>query len=184
MNQQWLQLSWNPSTDYISGPYAVREWYVVLAYQLTFCVVAPIRVRALLLYCRSFVSRPYYMRQDVLPGGSDDSKPSTAIEKRGRMCVSRERDRDIVVTDRPNIGPSQSTRRQWSACSSLPVPHVLLLYLRVGIATGYVLRGRNTSTSRGKISSLLHPASYPVGTGCTFSGGKSAWAWSWPLTSN
>jgi hypothetical protein len=28
-----------------------------------------------------------------------------------------------------------------------------------------------------------HPASYPMGTGCTFPGGKSARAWSWPLIS-
>jgi len=28
-----------------------------------------------------------------------------------------------------------------------------------------------------------HPASYPVGTGCFFPGGKAAGAWSWPLIS-
>jgi hypothetical protein len=29
-----------------------------------------------------------------------------------------------------------------------------------------------------------HPASYPMGTRGSFPGGKVAWAWSWPLTSN
>jgi len=28
-----------------------------------------------------------------------------------------------------------------------------------------------------------HRASYPMGTRYSFSGGKAAWAWSWPLTS-
>jgi hypothetical protein len=28
-----------------------------------------------------------------------------------------------------------------------------------------------------------HPASYPMGTGVSFPGGKAAGAWSWPLTS-
>jgi hypothetical protein len=29
----------------------------------------------------------------------------------------------------------------------------------------------------------VHPASYPMGTGCSFPGDKAAGAWSWPLTS-
>jgi hypothetical protein len=28
-----------------------------------------------------------------------------------------------------------------------------------------------------------NPASYPMGTRVSFTGGKAAWAWSWPLTS-
>jgi hypothetical protein len=32
-------------------------------------------------------------------------------------------------------------------------------------------------------SSETHPASYPMGTGGSFPGGKEAGAWSWPLTS-
>jgi len=28
-----------------------------------------------------------------------------------------------------------------------------------------------------------HPASYPMGTGGSFLGGKAAGSWSWPLTS-
>jgi hypothetical protein len=31
--------------------------------------------------------------------------------------------------------------------------------------------------------SEAHPASYPMGTGSPFPGGKAAGAWSWPLTS-
>jgi hypothetical protein len=31
--------------------------------------------------------------------------------------------------------------------------------------------------------SVAHPASYPMGTGGYFPGGKAAGAWSWPLTS-
>jgi len=30
----------------------------------------------------------------------------------------------------------------------------------------------------------IHPASYPMGTGSSFPGGKAAGVWSWPLTSN
>jgi hypothetical protein len=55
------------------------------------------------------------------------------------------------------------------------------------------LRGRSSSPSRGRIfpplhvvqtSSGAHPAPYPMGTGGSFPRGKTAGAWSWPLTSN
>jgi hypothetical protein len=35
-----------------------------------------------------------------------------------------------------------------------------------------------------QIGSGAHPASYPMGTGNSFPGGKAAGAWSWPLTCN
>jgi hypothetical protein len=65
----------------------------------------------------------------------------------------------------------------------------------VGIALGYVLddRGSRVRLPAGAgIFSLQyriqngsgdHPASYPVGTRGSFSGGKAAGAWSWPLAS-
>jgi molybdopterin biosynthesis enzyme len=53
------------------------------------------------------------------------------------------------------------------------------------------LRGRSSSPSRVKnflhvaqTRSGAHPTSYPMDTGGSFSGGKAAGAWSWPLTSN
>jgi hypothetical protein len=39
------------------------------------------------------------------------------------------------------------------------------------------------SLHRVQTGSGAHPASYPVGTGTCFTGGKAAGAWSWPLTS-
>jgi hypothetical protein len=63
-----------------------------------------------------------------------------------------------------------------------------------GIATGYGLddRGVGVRVPVGSRISLLHvlwtgsgthPASYPMGTGASFPGGKAAGALSWPLTS-
>jgi hypothetical protein len=66
----------------------------------------------------------------------------------------------------------------------------------VGIALGYRLDDRGSRirfpAGAGNFSlhhrvqngSGAHPASYPVGTGGSFPGGKAAEAWSWPLTSN
>jgi len=34
-----------------------------------------------------------------------------------------------------------------------------------------------------QIGSGAHPPSYPMGSGCSFPGGKVARVWSWPLTS-
>jgi hypothetical protein len=54
-------------------------------------------------------------------------------------------------------------------------------------------RIRSSSQKEGQKFSLLHsvqtgseahPASYPMGTGGSFPGGKAAAAWGWPLTSN
>jgi hypothetical protein len=65
----------------------------------------------------------------------------------------------------------------------------------VGIALGYVLDYRSSGVrfppGAGNFSfhrqvqngSWAHPASYPMGTRCSFPGGKAAGAWSWPLTS-
>jgi hypothetical protein len=65
----------------------------------------------------------------------------------------------------------------------------------VGIATGYGLDGRGVGVRVPvgqdfclfrviQTGSGAHPASYPIGTGGSFPGGKAAGAWSWPLTSN
>jgi hypothetical protein len=63
----------------------------------------------------------------------------------------------------------------------------------VGIATGYGPKRSEFESRWGQEFSLLpvvqtdsgaHPASYPVGTGDSFPGGKAAGAWSWALTSN
>jgi hypothetical protein len=64
----------------------------------------------------------------------------------------------------------------------------------VGIATGYGLEKRGIGVpSPGRVKNFLHvvqtgseahPASYPLGSGGSFLGGKAAEAWSWPLTSN
>jgi hypothetical protein len=65
----------------------------------------------------------------------------------------------------------------------------------VGIVTGYWLDGRGVGVQvpEGREFSLLHvvqtgsgnhPASYPMGTRGSFTRGKAAGAWSWPLTSN
>jgi hypothetical protein len=63
----------------------------------------------------------------------------------------------------------------------------------VGIENGYGAggpRGQSSSPGRGKnfsplhvvqIGSAAHPASYPMGHGGSFLGGKAAGAWSWPL---
>jgi hypothetical protein len=65
----------------------------------------------------------------------------------------------------------------------------------VGIALGYELDDRDSrvrfSAGAGNFSlhhrvqngSGAHPASYPMGSGGSFPGGKAAGAWSWPLTS-
>jgi hypothetical protein len=59
----------------------------------------------------------------------------------------------------------------------------------VGVATGWKARVRFPAVQD---FSFLHsvqtgsgtqPASYPMGTGGSFPGGKAAGAWSWPLTS-
>jgi hypothetical protein len=64
-----------------------------------------------------------------------------------------------------------------------------------GIALGYGLDDRGSRVRfpagagnfslqhRVQNGSGAHPASYPVGTRCSFLGGKTAGAWSWPLTS-
>jgi hypothetical protein len=65
----------------------------------------------------------------------------------------------------------------------------------VGIETGYGLDGRGVgvpvpvgvrffSYPRRPDRSGAHPASYPMGTGGSFPGGKAPEAWSWPLTSS
>jgi hypothetical protein len=63
----------------------------------------------------------------------------------------------------------------------------------VGIATDYGLDDRGVGVRVGSEFSLLHvvqtgsgahPASYPMGTGGSFPGGKAAGARSWPLTSS
>jgi hypothetical protein len=59
----------------------------------------------------------------------------------------------------------------------------------VGIALGYGLDDRGSGVRfpaihhRVQNGSGAHPASYPVGTRGSFSAGKAAGAWSWPLTS-
>jgi uncharacterized membrane protein YgcG len=65
----------------------------------------------------------------------------------------------------------------------------------VGIALGYGLddwgcrvrfpagAGNFSLHHRVKTGSGAHPASYPTGTGGSYSGGKAAGAWSWPFTS-
>jgi hypothetical protein len=51
-------------------------------------------------------------------------------------------------------------------------------------------RPRDRSSNPGRVKNFLfstsgaHPAYYPMGIGCSFSGGKEAWTWTWPLTSN
>jgi hypothetical protein len=65
----------------------------------------------------------------------------------------------------------------------------------VGWATGYGLDDKGSEfESRWKqdlsflhvvqTGSGAHPASYPMGTGGFFPGGKAAGTWSWPITSN
>jgi hypothetical protein len=74
---------------------------------------------------------------------------------------------------------------------------ILSINLRiVGIATGYRLDGQGvgvrvpvisrifSSPRRPETGSWVHPTSYPMGTGGSFSGGKAAGALSWPLTSS
>jgi hypothetical protein len=57
------------------------------------------------------------------------------------------------------------------------------------IVTGYGLDDRRSGVrfpeGAGNFSLLhrVHPASYSVGTGDSFLGGKAAGAWSWPLNS-
>jgi hypothetical protein len=65
----------------------------------------------------------------------------------------------------------------------------------VGIALDYGLEDRGSRVRfpvvagnfslhhRVQKDSEAHPASYSMGTGGSFSGGKAAGAWSWPLTS-
>jgi hypothetical protein len=60
----------------------------------------------------------------------------------------------------------------------------------IGIATGWTAGVRFPAGARDisllhsfQTGSGAHPASYPMGTGSCFSGGKAAGAWSWPLTS-
>jgi hypothetical protein len=65
----------------------------------------------------------------------------------------------------------------------------------VGIALGYGLDDRGSRVQfpagagnfslhhRVQNGSEAHPASYPMGTRDSFSRGKAAGAWSWPLTS-
>jgi hypothetical protein len=61
----------------------------------------------------------------------------------------------------------------------------------VGIATGYGLNARVRFPAVKDFSLLhsiqtdsgAHPASYPMGTGGSFPGGKAGEAWSWPLAS-
>jgi hypothetical protein len=65
----------------------------------------------------------------------------------------------------------------------------------VSIALGYGLDDRGSRVRfpagagnfslhhRVQSGSGAHPASYPMGTGDSFSGGKAAGEWSWPLTS-
>jgi hypothetical protein len=65
----------------------------------------------------------------------------------------------------------------------------------IGRATGYWLDDRvvgvQVSVGAGfsplqvvQTISGTHPASYPMDTWGSFSGGKTVWAWSWPLTFN
>jgi hypothetical protein len=64
----------------------------------------------------------------------------------------------------------------------------------VGVATGYGLDDRGVGVRvlvRPRIFSLVvqtgsgaHPASYLIGTGGSFPGGKVAGPWSWPLISS
>jgi hypothetical protein len=77
----------------------------------------------------------------------------------------------------------------------------MFLYLKrsrcssVGIATGYGLDGRGVgvrvpvgsrtfSSPRCPDRLWAHPTSYPMGTGGSFPGDKTAGTWSWPLTSS
>jgi hypothetical protein len=61
-----------------------------------------------------------------------------------------------------------------------------------GIATGYGLDGPGSISAvqdfpllhSVQTDSGTHPASYPMGTGGSFPGGKAVGAWSWPLTSS
>jgi hypothetical protein len=65
----------------------------------------------------------------------------------------------------------------------------------VGIATGYGLDDgwvgvlvpvgpKIFSSPLVQTGSQAHPASYPMGTGGSFPGGKAVGAWNWPLASN
>jgi hypothetical protein len=78
-------------------------------------------------------------------------------------------------------------------CSQLWIE--FFIFSAVSIVIGYQLddkRGRNLNHSKVKnflshviqTGSGLHPASFPMSTGSSFSGGKAAGAWSWPLTSH
>jgi hypothetical protein len=58
---------------------------------------------------------------------------------------------------------------------------------------GWMAEGSKFESWEGQEFSLLHviqtgsgahPASYPIGMGGSFPGGKEAGVWSWPLTSN
>jgi hypothetical protein len=63
----------------------------------------------------------------------------------------------------------------------------------VGMATGWTAERSEFESREGQdVSSLhvvqtgsgAHPASYPMGIGGSFPGGKAVRAWSWPLNSN
>jgi hypothetical protein len=79
---------------------------------------------------------------------------------------------------------------------TLPLPHQKKSQdSSVGIATGYGLdirmvgvrfpawAGNFSLRHHVQTDSGAHPASYPMGIGVSFSGGKATGAWNWPLTS-
>jgi len=53
----------------------------------------------------------------------------------------------------------------------------------VGIATGWTIWVRLPAGASNFSFSIQYPASYSMGIGGSFPGGKAAGSWSWPLTS-
>jgi hypothetical protein len=110
----------------------------------------------------------------------------------------------VRALDLQNTNHDASGTHQWLGGL---VVSILAMYLKgpgwiqmsrdssVGIALGYGLddwgsrvrfpagAGNFSHHHRVQNGSGVHPASYPMGTGCFFPGGKVAEAWGWPLTS-
>jgi len=58
---------------------------------------------------------------------------------------------------------------------------IILKYFPVFYELG-ASKFRLSSSPQRETGSGTHPASYPMGTGSSFCGGKGTGAWSWPLT--
>jgi hypothetical protein len=105
------------------------------------------------------------------PSSENISAPRWSNTLAVQNCPSSEKDRNL-----PPLTPNARSRDS-----------------AVGIATGYGLddggvRDRVPVESRISVLHVVqtgsgaHPASYPMGTGCAFAGGKAVGVWSWPTT--